>query len=437
MLVSLAQRLLLKLISLAFMLFFNLVNLRLWFLANHRDIPDENDCAAFLQIGVLGRSNPFVEARIRQYFDNIALDNYNRSGYTFLRDHLQNYLEQWEKTVPSKENEHKPLDPAKTRRKMRPLASKKLPRFQSSQRGTRNLISHDQSGDLEPSEMATQEMDSTNSTGPTPETISQLAYEEIPGTTTQNIDPVVSTNDFVSQTTITRVADSESAATGMQKFINLEFHQQQNAEIQAAILLNHSFSISDSISTTSEPQSHFSNIDDSPSFPSSFDSDLFPKISTSTSPTTEENNFDIQQVFNPETVSIISVSSTPNSPSSRSMSPSPDLVLPLEIAPIILLLSSTLLSLKTFIGMCLWARQVGRDTKLHDCPWGFLPKPGSNTRFYVTYHGVRIPGIELESFETEPGTTLDDRNCFYGCLKEGKRQWLRRRKYVQIKQIFF
>src|SRR5438046_10710393 len=92
-------------------------------------------------------------------------------------------------------------------------------------------------------------------------------------------------------------------------------------------------------------------------------------------------------------------------------------MLPVSITP------RNSISLKKFIGLGYFARQNGRRTVFDY--WRKWPVRGYTNRFHMGFRDLPLPGFQVESFDAEPDTNLqDDQFCIYECTKNGKRQRL-------------
>jgi hypothetical protein len=102
------------------------------------------------------------------------------------------------------------------------------------------------------------------------------------------------------------------------------------------------------------------------------------------------------------------------------------------------------ITMKMFIGLCLHARQSGRQTKGSTHPWSILPVSDSPGRHQLFFNSLKISGIQMESFPAEMGVdTIKHKVCVYGCKGSsidkkpevlGKRQHLSGTKYLSKSQ---
>jgi hypothetical protein len=80
-------------------------------------------------------------------------------------------------------------------------------------------------------------------------------------------------------------------------------------------------------------------------------------------------------------------------------------------------------SQKAFIAMLLQARQCGRQTKGLNA-WTISIIHNTPSRYHLFFMGIKIEGIQMESFHSPKTSTSGHKVCIYGCMKEGQRQHL-------------
>lgn len=365
----------------------------------------------------MGKSTAFTGRSLRQTVENIASEEDKSSRYSYVRDVLMNYHDGWTRTFPLEDSRFRRQHPFVTKPKAKQNLMEQehhpksfVPKSHSSYRNRLNGSNNaerleypttppeDRCHSPEQSDQARQVSVGTlppvinelifteiTQSHPTPASVQQSQLEAVE---TQKVDVIASPHDFTTTPFLLPLTGESPVIISI--IVEMPSEQQH----------------SDAVLDTSNDSVPNLQISITPERSFRLQSET---LNSSIGPSLDQVRVVPSRADDSLAVAIAFILTIPML--------QPEISTSTSVPPV----PTTSMTLRWFIGMCLWGRQTGRKTEVYLLE--IWPIIGSHNRFHLDFKGVRVKGFEMESFAAEPGTNANQNKvCVYGCMKGGKHQ---------------